>query len=143
MKCQPTALRPVVQERQETSRSTQLISHEDNDHFVVNMAAVHNATLLRRALPIALTVPRPIYLDRKAHHQAMATGLRDSQKMKRIRTQEKRKATMAAKAQLKKDKAGKTAAQTYPDSDDSGDEIQMDDPSVVPKRRQRKKQKTV
>ncbi|KAJ7902849.1 hypothetical protein B0H14DRAFT_3079952 [Mycena olivaceomarginata] len=143
MKCQPTALRPVVQERQETSRSTQLISHEDNDHFVVNMAAVHNATLLCRALPIALTVPRPIYVDRKAHHQAMATGLRDSQKMKRIRTQEKRKATMATKAQLKKDKAGKTAAQTYPDSDDSGDEIHMDDPSVVPKRQQRKKQKTV
>ncbi|KAJ7835357.1 hypothetical protein B0H14DRAFT_3109979 [Mycena olivaceomarginata] len=114
MKCQPTALRPVVQERQETSRSTRLISHEDDDHFVVNMAAIHNATLLRRALPIALTVPRPIYVDRKAHHQAIATGLRDSQKMKRIRTQEKRKATLAAKAHI----------------------------PVVPKRRQRKKKKT-
>ncbi|KAJ6631043.1 hypothetical protein B0H10DRAFT_2321221 [Mycena sp. CBHHK59/15] len=95
--CQPTALRPVVQERQETSQSTQLISHGDDDHFLINMAALHNATLLRRALPIALTVPRPIYLDRRAHHYGIATGLRVSQ--------EKRKATMAAKA-LKKGMAG-------------------------------------
>jgi hypothetical protein len=112
------------------------------------MAAIHNATLLRRALPIALTVPRPIYVNRKAHHQAIATGLRDSQKMKRIRTQEKRKATLAAKAQLKKDKAGKMKARAGPDSDDSKDsgdeidEIHIDGIPVVPKRGQRKKKKT-
>ncbi|KAJ7756797.1 hypothetical protein DFH07DRAFT_773023 [Mycena maculata] len=102
--CQPTALHPIVQERQETAQSTKLISHGDDDHFIVNMAALHNATLLRRALPIALTVPRPLYSDRKAHHYGIAVGLRVSQVMKRARTQEKRKATMAAKA-LKKGSA--------------------------------------
>ncbi|KAJ6622371.1 hypothetical protein B0H10DRAFT_1684823, partial [Mycena sp. CBHHK59/15] len=71
-----------VQERQETARTTQFISHGDDDHFVVNMAALHNATLLRRALPVALTVPRPLYSDRKTHHFTTAAGLRVSQLMK-------------------------------------------------------------
>ncbi|KAJ7302618.1 hypothetical protein DFH08DRAFT_641770, partial [Mycena albidolilacea] len=88
--CQPTAFRRVVQERQETSQTTALISHGDDDHFCINMAAIHNATLLRRALPIALTVPRPLYLDRKSHHYGITTGLRVTQTMKRARTQEKR-----------------------------------------------------
>ncbi|KAJ6608328.1 hypothetical protein B0H10DRAFT_2303295 [Mycena sp. CBHHK59/15] len=142
--CQPTALRPVVQERQETSQSTQLISHGDDDHFLINMAALHNATLLRRALPIALTVPRPIYLDRRAHHYGIATGLRVSQVMKRARTQEKRKATMAAKA-LKKGMAG----QVQDEPDGAGDECSDDDiddddvpgPSATSKKRPRKKVK--
>ncbi|KAJ7791099.1 hypothetical protein B0H13DRAFT_1510349, partial [Mycena leptocephala] len=53
-----------------------LIAHADDDHFCINMAAIHNATLVRRTLLIALTVPRPIYLDRKAHHYGIATDLR-------------------------------------------------------------------
>jgi hypothetical protein len=65
------------------------------------MAAIHNATLLRRALPIALTVPQPLYLDRKSHHYGITTGLRVTQMMKRARTQEKRKATLAAKTAAK------------------------------------------
>ncbi|KAJ7259291.1 hypothetical protein C8J57DRAFT_1073183 [Mycena rebaudengoi] len=103
VKCQPTALRPVMQERQETSKSTTLISHGDNEHFIVNMAALHNGNLLRRALPRALTVPRPLYLDRKQHHYEVAVGLRSSQAAKRAKTQEKRKATIEAKKAAQRD----------------------------------------
>ncbi|KAJ7176872.1 hypothetical protein C8R46DRAFT_989066 [Mycena filopes] len=97
VKCAPTALRPVFQERQETTRTTKLLAHGDDEHFVINMAALHNATLLRRNLPVALTVPRPLYPDREAHHHEVAIRLRSLQRVKRARTQEKRRATMKAK----------------------------------------------
>ncbi|KAJ6612631.1 hypothetical protein B0H10DRAFT_2279214 [Mycena sp. CBHHK59/15] len=97
VKCAPTASRPVRQERQETSQSIQLLAHRDNDHFVINMAALHNGTLLRRNLPVALTVPRPLYLDREAHHHQVAIGLRSSQTLKRAQTLEKCRAKLKAK----------------------------------------------
>ncbi|KAJ7034366.1 hypothetical protein C8F04DRAFT_900961, partial [Mycena alexandri] len=71
------------QERRETSRTTQLLEHGDDEHFVVNMAALHNATLLCRNLPVALTVPRPLYLDREAHHHEVAIRLHAAQTLKR------------------------------------------------------------
>ncbi|KAJ7474227.1 hypothetical protein FB451DRAFT_1351527 [Mycena latifolia] len=140
--CQPTALRWVVQERQETLQTTKLICHEDDDHFIVNMAALHNATLLRRVLPIALTVPRPIHLDRKAHHFEIAAGLRVSQVVKRARTQEKRKATIAAK----KSKAASARIQEEVDigsGDEDSDEEMEDDgiPVSTAQKRPRKKAK--
>ncbi|KAJ7129877.1 hypothetical protein C8R43DRAFT_896658 [Mycena crocata] len=97
VKCAPTALRNVVQERQETTRTMKLLSHGDDEHFVINMAGLHNATLLRRNLPVALTLPRPLYVDRQAHHYQVAIGLRSSQLLKRARTQERRRATLKAK----------------------------------------------
>ncbi|KAJ7606159.1 hypothetical protein DFH06DRAFT_1107659 [Mycena polygramma] len=97
VKCAPTALRPVMQERQETSQTTKLVAHGDDEHFVINMAGIHNATILRRNLPLALTVPRALYLDRQAHHHEVAIRLRASQILKRARTQEKRRATLKAK----------------------------------------------
>ncbi|KAJ7796420.1 hypothetical protein B0H14DRAFT_2390719, partial [Mycena olivaceomarginata] len=102
VQCAPTALRHVMQERQETSRTIQLLEHGDDEHFVINMAGLHNATLLRRNLPVALTVPRPLYLDRRAHHHEVAVRLRSSQILKRARTQEKRKATLMAKQAAQK-----------------------------------------
>jgi hypothetical protein len=124
--CQPTALRQTVQERQETTQTTKLIEHGDDDHFVINLNALHNATLLRRALPVALTVPRPLYLDRKTHHYNIAKGLRVSQLMKRARTQEKRKATMAAKALQKGlvlEAQGEGDDDTETEDSDDGDKI--------------------
>jgi hypothetical protein len=63
VKCAPTALRPVVQECQETSRTIQLLEHGDDEHFIINMVGLHNASLLCCNLPVALTVPRPLYLN--------------------------------------------------------------------------------
>ncbi|KAJ7062516.1 hypothetical protein C8F01DRAFT_986105 [Mycena amicta] len=95
--CQPTAVRAVIQERVATSRTTSLLEHADNEHFLVNMTALHNATLLRRVLPRALTVPRPIYIDRRMHHSELAAVLRVSQKSRRVETQAKRRNTLAKK----------------------------------------------
>ncbi|KAJ7050132.1 hypothetical protein C8F01DRAFT_1068165 [Mycena amicta] len=95
--CQPTAVRPVIQERVATSRTISLLEHADNKHFLINMTALHNATLLRRVLPRALTVPRPIYTDRRAHHSELAALLRVSQKSRRAATQAKRRVTLAKK----------------------------------------------
>ncbi|KAF7339456.1 hypothetical protein MSAN_02159900 [Mycena sanguinolenta] len=103
VKCDPTALRPVRQERQETSQTIKILAHRDDEHFVINMAALHNATLLRRNLPVALTVPRPLYVDREAHHHLVAIHLRTSQTAKRARTQEKRRATLKAKRDAQAD----------------------------------------
>jgi hypothetical protein len=75
VKCAPTALWPVVQECQETSRTIQLLEHGDDEHFIINMAGLHNTSLLCRNLPVALTVPCPLYLNRKAHHYEVAVRL--------------------------------------------------------------------
>ncbi|KAJ6600335.1 hypothetical protein DFH09DRAFT_1497797 [Mycena vulgaris] len=87
--CQATALRAIMQERIETSRTMKLLEHANDTHFLINTAGLHNATLLRRLLPRALTVPRPLYTDRKAHHKEVAARLRVSQKSRRAQTQEK------------------------------------------------------
>ncbi|KAJ6570349.1 hypothetical protein B0H10DRAFT_2168799 [Mycena sp. CBHHK59/15] len=134
VKCLPTALRPVIQEHQETSRFTHLISHGDDEHFVINMAALHNATLLRRILPVALTLPRALYLDRKAHHHELAVGLRVSQLTKRARTQEKRQATLAAKKHLQR---GINSDDEQLEEEEEEEEMVM---SAPPKKRQRKAQ---
>ncbi|KAJ7906464.1 hypothetical protein B0H13DRAFT_1880530 [Mycena leptocephala] len=118
VKCAPTALRRVMQERQETSQSIKLLAHGDDNHFVINMAGIHNATLVRRNLPVALTVPRPLYLDREAHHHQVAVGLRVAQTLKRARTQEKRRATMKAK-QLAKAGTGTDGSDEEDEENDS------------------------
>ncbi|KAJ6618968.1 hypothetical protein B0H10DRAFT_2371976 [Mycena sp. CBHHK59/15] len=87
----------LATERQEISQTTKLLAHGDDEHFVINMAALHNATLLRRNLSEALTVPCPLYTDRQAHHHEVAIHLRTAQTLKHARTQEKRQATLKAK----------------------------------------------
>lgn len=123
----------MVQERQETSQTTPLIAHADDNHFCINMAAIHNATLVRQTLPIALTDPRPIYLDRIAHHYGIATHLRVSQTMKQARTQEKRKATLVAKV------AKKGLVEEIGAEDDAGEDSEEDDSLAVPQKRKRVK----
>ncbi|KAJ7063307.1 hypothetical protein C8F01DRAFT_1229908, partial [Mycena amicta] len=95
--CQPTASRLIIQERAATSRTMNLLEHADDSHFILNTAGLHNASLVRRVLPRALTVPRPIYTDRRAHHIEIAATLRISQKTRRAMTQEKRRNTLARK----------------------------------------------
>lgn len=95
--CQPTAFRAQMQERQETSRTTKLIAHADDGHYIVNTHGLHNSHLLRKILPRDLIRPKPLHTDRFAHHAEIAVGLRVSQAEKRVRTEAKRKATMEAR----------------------------------------------
>jgi hypothetical protein len=114
-----------MQEHQETSQSIKLLAHGDDNHFVINMAGIHNATLVRRNLPVALTVPWPLYLDREAHHHQVAVGLRVAQTLKRVRTQEKRRATMKAK-QLAKAGTGTGGSDEEDEENDSDAEEILD-----------------
>jgi hypothetical protein len=59
------------------------------------MHALHNANLIRETLPPALYKPQPIFLDRQAKHNEIATGLRVTGPKKRVEQKEKSKATRA------------------------------------------------
>ncbi|KDQ51612.1 hypothetical protein JAAARDRAFT_198890 [Jaapia argillacea MUCL 33604] len=62
----------------------------DDDHFIINTHALHNAMLLRKHLPIYLTIPRPLYPNRKERHHKLLTVLRDTQLQKRAQAKLKR-----------------------------------------------------
>ncbi|KAF8990959.1 hypothetical protein BDZ89DRAFT_1151736 [Hymenopellis radicata] len=53
--CKPTVMRNERQERQETTREVKLISHTDDDHFIINLTGLHNFTEVCRVLPHELT----------------------------------------------------------------------------------------
>ena len=86
-----------MQERQATNRTVQMIDHSDDAHFVVNLHALHNATLIRKYLPRYLTAPKPLYADRQARHHEIAATLRILQTEKRAQSAAKAKATRQAK----------------------------------------------
>ncbi|KAJ6490861.1 hypothetical protein C8R45DRAFT_1096404 [Mycena sanguinolenta] len=88
--CQPVAVRKEIQERQETDRNVSLVKHADDDHFVVNMAALHNFVRLCRALPRTFTELRPLYPDRVAFHKSAA------EKGRALRTKKPEQAAEAA-----------------------------------------------
>ncbi|SJL18296.1 uncharacterized protein ARMOST_21882 [Armillaria ostoyae] len=116
MHCRASLLQPQVQERQIMEKTNHTISHSDDEHFIINMFALHNATLLRKALPRSLTTPRPLYEDRRAHHAEIASLLRTTQAVKRAQTQEKRKATLASN-RAKKQAAEEARKEKAPEHD--------------------------
>ncbi|KAJ3726425.1 hypothetical protein DFJ43DRAFT_568517 [Lentinula guzmanii] len=95
--CQPTRHTRQIQERQVTERTQLLLQHSDDDNFVVNMYALHNAMLLRQALPRELSQPIPLYSDRQLRHAEVARILVVDQAKKRAHTQEKTQATRKRK----------------------------------------------
>ena len=126
--CQPSALRPQMQERQETCRTISLIAHEDDGHFILNLHALHNASIIRKFLPRHLTAPRPLYANRTARHYEIARGLRVTQAEKRARTAAKTKATKEAN-KAKKQKPPTTVTEdtdSEPDADEKESEEEMD-----------------
>ncbi|KAJ7852374.1 hypothetical protein B0H14DRAFT_3658548 [Mycena olivaceomarginata] len=95
--CQPTIVRKEYQEREETNRNISLIHHSDDDHFIVNMSALHNSVKLRRALPRSFTQVKPLVADRVAFHKIAAEKARVLRTKGRNKTAEKRRANAAAK----------------------------------------------
>lgn len=91
----------------ESDRYITCIKHADNDErYILNMHALHNAARLRRYLPRYLTVPRPIIANRPKWHIELATRLRVSQETKREATKMK----AAATRQKNKEKNQQTTA---------------------------------
>ncbi len=80
--CEASALQPRIQECQTTDQMEKLVSHKDNDHFVMNMFGLHNAMLLCQALPPHLAEITALYDDRQAHHDQLAAKVRVSQMAK-------------------------------------------------------------
>ncbi|EJD45114.1 hypothetical protein AURDEDRAFT_64644 [Auricularia subglabra TFB-10046 SS5] len=88
---------PVVQERFVTDLRLPAVKHKSDDHFVLNMHAMHNATRLRKVLPVALVKPRLRFIARELKHAEWEQKAFNLKSAKRIRTSEKRAATLAAK----------------------------------------------
>ncbi len=122
--CEASALQPRIQECQTTDQMEKLVSHKDNDHFVINMFGLHNAMLLCQALPPHLAEITALYDDRQAHHDQLAAKVRVSQTAKQARMQEKRKATTAL------NKAKKMARQAEIDAHDV-EEVEHNDHSEL------------
>jgi hypothetical protein len=101
--CAPTSSERLQQERVSTALTAQLIKHSDDDHFIINMHALHNAYPLRKALPSQLVQQRPLFDDRFAHHAAQIGSVRASQAAKRAETARKAKATREANKKRKID----------------------------------------
>lgn len=81
-----------------------MMEHSDDRHFVINIHALHNATLIWKIIPPRLTLPACIYPDCQAHYFKLAAKLRVSQA-------EKREATKAKRAATKNTNLAKKAAQ--------------------------------
>ncbi|KAJ7230002.1 hypothetical protein GGX14DRAFT_344444 [Mycena pura] len=112
-KCLPAVVGKQRQEREETDLDRKLITHSDDDHFIINMAGLHNFDRLCRVLPKAFTMLKPLHNNRAAFHKQVSSRAQMMRTQKRQRTSEKRRATAAAKkkeAERMAAEAGKAAA---------------------------------
>ncbi|KAJ6573348.1 hypothetical protein B0H10DRAFT_1927632 [Mycena sp. CBHHK59/15] len=73
--CDASGITRQMQERQESDTLIHSVVHKDATRFVINTHRFHNAGLLRKYLPVALTKPRPLFIDRRAWHDAGSTKL--------------------------------------------------------------------
>ncbi|KAG2004503.1 hypothetical protein CC2G_003056 [Coprinopsis cinerea AmutBmut pab1-1] len=109
--CETTRV-PILQEREETTQFYEKISHRGDEQFLINTHALHNAVLLREAIPRSLTQPLLVFQDRKAKHDEFAATLQITGPAKRADTAAKRKETTARKSAAKalREQAKKTVA---------------------------------
>ncbi|KAK7463484.1 hypothetical protein VKT23_006832 [Stygiomarasmius scandens] len=121
------------QEREESDRIISTIEHVDDQRYIVNMHALHNAARLRKYLPRYMTVPRPLYPDRRKRHDELATALRVTEAEKRVKRKEKAAATRAENAKKAsgraandQDSSGTSGSKRRRvDADDGSDERQL------------------
>ena len=81
-KCTDSKRAPRQQERLDLDETEPAIEHQPLDVYVVNTHSLHNAHLLRRALPCDLIVPTP-FIDpdqRQAEHSKLVTNWRENPK---------------------------------------------------------------
>jgi hypothetical protein len=101
--CDASGVAHQLQERQQSDKIIHSVAHKDDTRFIINLHGFHNARLLRKYLPVALTTPRPLFADRRQRHDELSAILTVTQKAKRAATQEKAAATR------EKNKAAKAA----------------------------------
>lgn len=96
----------VRQERNITSRPRKAIVHQKQARFFLNMHGLHNAALIRQALPRQLSKPTHYLQNRTAKHREYAAEARKLSVAKRAEATARAKATRARK------KAAAAAADT-------------------------------
>ncbi|EPQ60241.1 hypothetical protein GLOTRDRAFT_112937 [Gloeophyllum trabeum ATCC 11539] len=99
--CSPTGWRGLQQERRSTNVLDKCIVHEDDNQFILNMHALHNAALLRDVLPRSLTAPRRYLHDRLSKLDEIAKGLQVSGPAKRAQSAAKAAETRARNKKAK------------------------------------------
>jgi hypothetical protein len=60
-----------------------VIQHANDDHFILNLAALHNFTRICHALPRHLTVLKPLIQDHVAFHKEASLKAQATQMTKR------------------------------------------------------------
>ncbi|KAI5888159.1 uncharacterized protein SCHCODRAFT_02691594 [Schizophyllum commune H4-8] len=103
-----------IQEHEKTDRKRKILLHNDDDHFVVNIYAIHNAVELRRAVDRELIKPIPLFSDRRAHHDTCAKQLHITQKSRRE--------MLALRRRQKKTQLEEAEAQAQQEDDENDDE---------------------
>jgi hypothetical protein len=100
--CEASGIRPIIQERIESSKVETFIVHKPVDHFFINMHSFHNAHLLRSVLPRDLTAPIPLFEDRRTKHDELAAALRELNNAKQAARVRKEKDAEEGKSKKRK-----------------------------------------
>jgi hypothetical protein len=74
-----------------------LIKHIDDDHFIIDMSALHNFTKLCRVLPRALTQLELVLPERSEFHRTVAQKARAGRDVHRKKTTAKHRQNAEAK----------------------------------------------
>ncbi|KAF7296843.1 hypothetical protein MIND_00915600 [Mycena indigotica] len=107
--CRPSVTGKQRQERQETTHDIQLIKHDDDDHFILDMGAIHNFEKLTRVLPLHMYKLSPLQINRKEFHKVASLKAQSSRLAARKRTADRRAQTASAKKKLAKELAVEAA----------------------------------
>ena len=106
--------RTQVQEREQTTRTVPYMERTDDEIFLVNMHAIHNASLIRETVKAVYGGPKPYFGgDRQSRHNEAAAKLRVSGPKKRAEANEKRKATRERNKSAKRAQAAEEASATF------------------------------
>ncbi|KAJ7509737.1 hypothetical protein B0H11DRAFT_1901131 [Mycena galericulata] len=129
--CKPAVIGKERQEREDTNRDRHLIKHTDDDHFVINMGALHNFTKLYHVLAPELTQLKPLFPERTEFHKRVAQRARAERDYRRKKTAAKRCQNAEAKKREAKeaDQAAREAEQAASEGRDLVDDASDSDAS--------------
>jgi hypothetical protein len=128
--CQPAVVGKERQEYEDTSQDKSLIKHMDDNHFLINMGALHNFTKLCRVLPHELTRLKPLFPNRIEFYKKVAQQVKLGRDAQRKKTAAKRHQNAEAKRQEAEDaeRVAKEAEQAARDRRNLKDDANESDP---------------
>lgn len=94
----------IYQERIETAILKNTLVHKDDNRYIINPHALHNAHMIREILPRSLVAPVPYLENRQKKHNELAAQLRLSNPAKRAISQAKGKETKQRNKKVQEEK---------------------------------------